>query len=31
MSSGKTDSSRPGKPANLYSLSAPPPVDDDEL
>lgn len=31
MSSGKTDSSRPGKPANLYSLSAPPPVDDDQL
>ena len=29
MSSGKTDSSRPGKPANLYSLSAPPPVDDE--
>ncbi len=26
-SSGRTDSSRPGKPANLYSLSAPPPVD----
>ena len=31
MYSGKTDSSRPGKPANLYSLSAPPPVDDDQL
>jgi ADP-ribose pyrophosphatase YjhB (NUDIX family) len=32
MSSGRTDSSRPGKPANLYSLSAPPePLDDIEF
>lgn len=31
-SSGNTDSSRPGKPANLYSLSAPPPAaNDDQL
>jgi len=24
-STGRTDSKRPGKPANLYELSAPPP------
>lgn len=30
-SSGRTDKSRPGKPANLYSLQAPPPpVDEDK-
>ena len=30
MHSGKTDSSRPGKPANLYSLAAPPTEDKDD-